>query len=163
MKRIISIAVCLVMSFTTAQSFAQKHNRENCRKQRTENYSKRGEREGRFRTATNDEVRDLHRNVDRFHSHESMVEGRARRLQNQLDLTSDQYKMVVNAGQEHITRARALTTPRQDIENFSKNQRDALRREFNKMRSEYDTKLKNILDESQWEKYQRLIDRRRPR
>ena len=132
MKRTITIAVSILMMAAVSQSYAQ-HNRphEKDKKPATEHSVRRHDS-------------PPHQHSGKFDV--DMAERRAKHLKHELDLSDKQYKKVVALGREQM-------------EKFSERERAAGRKQFGKMRSEYDDEMKDILSREQWEKYRKLKDK----
>ena len=130
MKRIIGIAMCLMMMAGAAQVSAQRKNQRND-KQKTEQGDDRQQP-----------------------SAEDMAKRQADRMKELLSLTDEQYAKVLELNEEQA-RQRANTAPasRENMQNMTDEQREARREEMKKVREGYDAKLKEILTDEQYLKY----------
>ena len=91
-----------------------------------------------------------------------MVERRAKHLKHELNLSDKQYKKVVALGREQAKKVQKFgKDSHKKMEKFSEKEKAAGRKQFGKMRSEYDEEMKDILSKEQWEKYRKIKDKKK--
>ncbi len=83
---------------------------------------------------------------------EDMAKQRADRMKEQLSLTDDQYAKVLELNKEQAKNMKPMS--REDRENMSDEQREAFRDEMRKAREDYNAKVKEILTDEQYKKYE---------
>ncbi len=145
MKKIISIAVCIIMTAAVSQSYAQHH-----------------------RPHEKGKKHDTEQNFRRHDSHHSgkfdgdMIERRAKHLKRELNLNDKQYKKVVALGREQMKQIKKFGKDSyKKMEKLSDKAKAEGRKQFGKMREEYDDEMKDILSREQWEKYRKLKDKKK--
>ncbi len=149
MKKIIGIAMCIVMLAGAAQLSAQDKNKGKD-KQKTEQKSDKQKPEQKDGQKKPEQKPGQQRPDRQQPSNEDWAKQRADRMKEQLSLTDDQYAKVLE-----LNKANNNNMPsREQMQNMTDEQRDARREEMRKSREEYNAKLKGILTPEQYSKYE---------
>ena len=143
MKRIFSIAICLAMIAGATGLHAQNQERE-----------KRQKRENREKTEQKSDTPEEQRPAGRGGMNS---EARLERLKTELSLSDAQVKKIAELDKENAEKMKdQAPMSREEMEQLTQEQRTAMRERFQKMREDYNAKMKTILTEEQQKKYEEM-------